>query len=472
MPAAAPASPRIWTTEGLAPALTVLAALATGAALAVAGPAMALLPATAVAVVLLAARPRVLLLLYAVAIVVFEDDELGFLPQRSAFYDGVPAPADVIFAVLTLATLAWVVQQRRALRMPEPFTRALILVGFAVAAGAVLGWMSAGDRMEIVNTLRTFAPLLTVPVLVVNLVDDERLLVGAAAGGAALAGIKGVEGIAAWATGGGRPLEGTTITFYEPATNFLLLVFVCGVVAALLLRVRMPPWVVAALPVATAAFVLSYRRNFWIAGLLALALLFLLTRLQRDRRMLLPFGALVVVAITATLAWQGPPELEGPVAQRFTSLAPNRIATNPYDRYRLDEQQNVVAELRRSPLLGLGLGVPWEVTHPLPVELEGGRLYTHTVALWYWLKLGLAGLAAYVWLMLAAVATSLRIARHSGNGVVRATALELGVGMLGMVVAETSGSFTGVSGRYSILVAFGLGWLAAAQRLLRRPDPE
>ena len=119
--------------------------------------------------------------------------------------------------------------------------------------------------------------------------------------------------------------------------------------------------------------------------------------------------------------------------------------------------------------MGIGLGVPWSLTQPLPVELEGGRLYTHTVVLWYWLKLGLAGLAAYVWLMVAAVVTALAVARRSRSDVVRAAALALAAVLIGMTVAETSGSFTGVSDRYTILVALCLGWLAAARRLTNDP---
>jgi len=162
--------------------------------------------------------------------------------------------------------------------------------------------------------------------------------------------------------------------------------------------------------------------------------------------------------------WHGPPELEGPVAQRIMSLTPERIVANPYDRYRLDEQRNVLAEIRESPMLGIGLGVPWRLTHPLPVELPGGRLYTHTVVLWFWLKLGLAGLAIYLWLVAAAVVTALGVARRSASGIVRASALALAAVAVAMAVAETTGSFFGVSDRYTVLVAVGLGWIAAARR--------
>ena len=451
------------------PALTAGAAVLTGAALALLGPVGALAPLALVAVVLAATRPRALLAAYVAAIVLLEDDELGFFPQRGAFYDGVPSPADAVFVLVALASLAWLVQQRRPIRLPQPFTAPLVLLALALAVGAILGVTSGGNSTSIANSLRAFIPLLVLPLLVVNLIDTRRHLLQAAGLAAALAAAKGIEGLFVWATGAGRPLDGTTITFYEPAANFLLLVLVLGVAAAFLLKVTLPLWVRLALPVAALALVLSYRRNFWIAAVLGLALLVICSRLQEQRRMLLPLVVVIAVAATASFAWLGPPDLQGPVAERVTSLSRSRITTNPYERYRLDEQQNVIAEIRQSPLVGIGLGVPWQVTHPLPVELEGGRLYSHTVALWYWLKLGFAGLVAYVWLVLATLLTAVAVARKSRDGVVRAAGLALAAVTIGMAVAETTGSFTGVSDRYSILVALVIGWLAAARRLVDEP---
>jgi xanthine/uracil permease len=65
------------------------------------------------------------------------------------------------------------------------------------------------------------------------------------------------------------------------------------------------------------------------------------------------------------------------------------------------------------------------------------------------------------------VVAALTVARRSRNGVVRATGLGLAVATIGMVVAETTGSFTGVSDRYTVLVALALGWVASARRIVR-----
>ena len=69
---------------------------------------------------------------------------------------------------------------------------------------------------------------------------------------------------------------------------------------------------------------------------------------------------------------------------------------NAQDRYRLDELRNVTAEIRKEPITGLGLGGQWAAIHPLGIEHENGRGYTHVVALWWWMKLGILGLIAYL----------------------------------------------------------------------------
>ncbi|HUP33405.1 MAG TPA: O-antigen ligase family protein [Gaiellaceae bacterium] len=445
-------------------AVTVALALAVGSGVALGGPVVGLVSLLGLAGILLAARPRLVLLVYAGAVVLFEDDDLGFLPQRGVLYDGVPAPVDLLLVLLVLSTGLHALARRREVVTPAPFTLPLGLLALALLGAAVLGLFSGADPVDVANSLRGFVPLFLLTLVVVNLLDEQRLVVRAVGVAAALAAVKGLEGIAAWATGQGRPLGGSTITFYEPAANFLVLLLLLGGVSALLLRVALPWWVVAALPPALFAFVFSYRRNFWIAGLLALVLVVLISRLTEGRRALLPTAVLVTVATVTAVALRGPPELETTVAQRIQSLTPTRIASDPYDRYRLDEQANVFAEIRAHPITGIGLGVPWELRHPLPVELEGGRLYTHVVALWYWLKLGLAGLVAYLWLVVAALVVAFGILRRARHDVVRAAALASFAAIAGMAVAETTGSFTGVSDRYTVHVAALLGWLAAARR--------
>ena len=92
-----------------------------------------------------------------------------------------------------------------------------------------------------------------------------------------------------------------------------------------------------------------------------------------------------------------------PIVKRAASLNPTSIEANAEDRYRLDERANVLAEIKRHPITGLGMGIPWAATaQTLSLESgEGeGREYVHFAALWFWLKLGILGLCAYIGVLL------------------------------------------------------------------------
>ena len=112
--------------------------------------------------------------------------------------------------------------------------------------------------------------------------------------------------------------------------------------------------------------------------------------------------------------------VDSPVGKRLTSLSPSKLAANPEDRYRIDERRNVVAELRDHPVAGLGMAQPWAARYPLSVEHEGGRFYVHFAVLWWWLKMGILGLVAYVGVMAAGVVLGLRIWRRATDEVIRA----------------------------------------------------
>ena len=109
--------------------------------------------------------------------------------------------------------------------------------------------------------------------------------------------------------------------------------------------------------------------------------------------------------------------------------------------------------------------MPWTARYPLAQALPGGRQYTHVLVFWYWLKLGLLGVFAYVWIMVAGVRTGLRVWRTDLDPRIQGAGLGLAAALVGLAVAETTGSFSGVEPRETVLLAVMLGWLAAAQRL-------
>lgn len=460
------------------------AALAGGAAFG----AVAWMPAAAVGWPFLAAvaavpaalwvvrRPLVAVSALGVVLLLLEGDSQAFLSGETWYGNlpGLPAQPTDLLVGLAMAAVAYdVLGRRRPPLLPGRFSFPLVLVAAATLAGAVTGWFAGGDLVFLLNSARVLVYLVVVPVLAVHVLDDDRRLRGTLAAVAVLVAVKSAVGLLGWILGEGRLVDGSLLTYYSPAPNLLLMLFVLGVLAAHMARVRVPGWTTPLAVVALLTLVLSYRRSFWIAFALGAAIVLLVATRRHGRPVVLLLGAAGALALWAALAGGGRPTGtdENPLIDRVRSLSPERIEATSSDRYRLEEQRNVIAEIRRSPVRGIGLGVPWSGRYPLSEEHEGGRHYTHTTILWWWLKLGVLGAVAYVAVLLWAVAAARSVWRRSPDPYVRVAALALGASLVGLAVAETTASFTGVDTRVTVMVGIALAWLATAERRAS-PDQE
>jgi O-antigen ligase len=461
-------------SAGAAAALAALAA-AFGALLAVAaaraGVASFLVPLALVAAVMLLLHPRATLVLVVAAVVLLEADSEGFLSFTVAAYDSLPLQ---VHEILLGAAVAGVLVDRarspRPLRTPGPFTLPLLLVGAALVAGAATGLAGGADRLDLVNGARDLIVLAILPFVAVNVIEDRRDLHAALSIAVVLVAAKVAIGAVGWVLGQGRPIEGTVLTYYEPLPNLVLLAFVLTMLAAALDRVRLRTLVWLLAPAALAVLVLSFRRNFWIALVVGAVIVLLVAAGARGRALLIPAAAALGIALFVGFTALSSSQSASPVIQRAQSLAPSRLQAQSDDRYRLDEQRNVRAELAEHPITGLGLGVPWAARHPLAEYFEGGRDYTHVTVLWWWLKLGVLGLVAYLWLVATAIHSGVALWRRAGDKRLRCVGLGAAAAVLGLAVAETTGSFTGVESRVSVFLGALFGWLAAALAL-RDDDP-
>lgn len=442
--------------------------LGTAFALTTLGPGVALVPLALLLALVLLSRPGLALGLFLAVTVLLESDAEGFLPVTAVFWDPLPklgvSVPDLLFLLLVGSVLLDFSRRKRPVRLPEPFMFPLVIVAAALCVGVVTGYLDGGSREDIVTTVRLFTYLLVLPFLVVNTIQDRRSVRWVIVGGALLAVYKGFEGTIAWLAGAGRTLGDTNITFYQPAANWVLLLFMLALAAAALLRVQIPRFLWLASPVVLAAFTLSFRRSFWIAAILGLVLVVMLAGDFRGRRRLVPSAAALGLAIWAlSILGGGATELESSaIAERARLLKPTSIQSYGGDRYRIAEQRNVLEELRRNPVTGLGVGVPWTIRSPIALK-PGGRNYVHVAVLWYWLKLGIAGLIAYVVLLGSAIFASFRLAKSEADRLIRVIGLALVGGFVGLVVVETTAAFVGANLRLTILVAAVLGWLAAVR---------
>jgi O-antigen ligase len=426
-----------------------------------------LAPLALVGAALLLRWPVATLVFVVGLVVLCEGPSFGLLTFQSHLYDkiyGDLSITDVIVALAVVSVGLHLVRNRRPLLIPSPLKFPATLLVLAMLVGFITGHEAGGSVRFVLASEDVLAFLLVLPIVVANLPLERwqvrKLLYGAVA----LAILKAFLGLVEIAGGYGQEIErGALLTYKEPTANWLVMIAILAIAATLLRRLRPPWWMLAGAPLLLASLLLSYRRSFWIAFVLALMLVLALGLSPVGRRLLLP----AVVAFGAAIWLLGSIHFQSqlPVVKRAISLQPARVEANVEDRYRIDERVNVLAEIRSHPITGLGMTIPWDATaRPLPVEHKGGREYVHFAALWFWLKLGLLGFLAYVGMVLASLRLAWQAWRRSPEPALSAFGLASLCGVVGLIVIETTATFTGVDARFTILLASQVGLLALLAR--------
>lgn len=452
-------------------AAVAVAGITTGLVLAVAvqaaGAMAAFFPAAALAAVLLLRFPVVAMSLLLGITFLIEEENPGILPPIDAIDNVVFAGLTVTDILLLLGLAGFLLRfasdrESARPRLPSPLTAPLALLGIAVLAGAVVGYYSSAGTApsELVHRAMTVAYLIAIPLLIVNVVRDRRALVALVGFVAVIAAFKAVSGLYASLGALGSPLDDDSISYLNPVPNLLMLLLVLGVAAAIVRRVELPGWVYAAAPLALFALVLSYRRSFWIAAAFTLVIVVVLASRHRGRTMIAVTAVAVALTLGATALVGSSDPSGNPLATRAKTITPSGFGSNRGDRYRIDERRNAIETLRESPLTGIGLGVPWTAHQPLAESHD--RRYVHFAILWFWLSFGLLGVAAYLAVLGAGLWAALTVWRGHTDARVRIGALACFGGLLGLLVAELTATFTGVEPRASVLIGAILGWIAAA----------
>ncbi|HTA13700.1 MAG TPA: O-antigen ligase family protein [Solirubrobacteraceae bacterium] len=429
------------------------------------------IPPLLAAVVLIATRPALAVampIVYAIVVEQSTPNVLGF--YDSQIHDPLPGHLTPIELMTLLAVLAVVLDALRRERMPlgpRHFGLPLALIAAACLVGCVVGRADGGSWKTISEQLRLVAPLLVMPWLVVNVIRDTAALRRALGWLAALIVFKAFGGILGVLTGAGEQLGGTfgntVISYYEATTNWLSLGYLLALVAAFASGIRTPRWTRWGGVIVLLSLILSYRRSFWLAAIASAPAVFVVCSGRTQRRLILPALAILAGALWISISSGLLAETQGPLAKRVQSLSPSSLQANVEDRYRLDERHNVLADLDEAPLTGLGFGVPWTQRYPLGVQYEGGQQYVHMAVLWWWMKMGLLGLIAYLALLACIVWQGIRVWRAHGDPTVRLGAIAIAGATLGLAVAEATASFTGVDPRLTPLAGALVGLLAAAR---------
>ena len=427
------------------------------------GPLALLVVLGLVAAIVVVQRPALALALAIVPTVLIEDSrEGGFLPGLAGFYDvHVISPFEALVGLAVVATILDVAHRGR-LRLPDPLTLPLLLAGVAVIIGLAVGYVNGAGLKEASFVARPFVPLILLPFVVVNVLRDRESIRWALILAAGLAGAKAALGLIEIMAGMGYGLPGDPpITYLEPTVNWLCIAVALVLIARLMQRRSTPLWLLVISLISIASLVLSYRRSFWIAAVLGL-LIVVLIGLQRRRWLsLIPGVVAVAFALWLSIGTGVIGEVHGPIAERAESLTPAKIESNEEDRYRIGERRNVIAQLEDDPITGVGFAVPWVARYPLSVDREGSRTYVHFTALSWWLKLGILGLLAYLSIMGVAIWSSYRVWREHSDPWFQAVGLAMVGAFIGLALAETTASFTGITPRLTAVFAVAVGIVLA-----------
>lgn len=471
MRAPAPASwPGVRDTalSGLLASLVLLVLVLAGLVFGVAG--LAIVVVAGAGIVLLQ-YPGAVLLGTVALVILCEGPTFGIAPQTGNLYRDLVKgimPLDGLLALASLGLALQMLRERRTVRLPPPLMSvALVFVVLATAAGIVVARAHGVGSASALLSVHGIGYLVLLPLLVVNVRVDARQARWVIGGALALAAAKGFIGLAAVALGRGEQVEGTSVlTYYEPTANWLMTVGLLGVLAAVVLRVRPPRWALVAAPLLLLALLLSYRRSFWIADAVGVLLVLLFGLASSRRQLVAP--VLVLVAGAAWLLGGVVVQSDTPLAQRVKSLSPTQVSAKPEDRYRLDERANVIAEVRRAPLSGRGVMVPWRATErALPVEVSPTHTYVHFASLYWWLHFGILGLIAYILVLGGGLVMAWEVWKRAVGPWARAFGLGSLCAIVGLGLIETTATFTGVDLRFTVLFGAQLGLLAVLVRLSR-----
>jgi O-antigen ligase len=416
---------------------------------------------------LLLGNARLAVLAFVVVGLVAEDDPTWGINLTAVYNHGTAQPS--VFEGLELlalvAVLLYLAASRLPARLPRPFGAALMLTLLALVGGILQGVGAGASQSGVLGTVEDVVPLLLTPILIVNIVRTRDELRQALAIGAALAGFKAVAGLFVYLTGlAGVQGAFGRITYFQAPANLLLMLFLLGMLVAWLSGTKTPRWCKWLVPLVFAALLLSFRRTIWLGTVAALPIILFPASGHVGRRFIVPSIGLVLIVgyiIFSTGIGGG---LQGSLVTRAESISLSKISQSQQDRYRIDERHNVWAAIERSPITGLGVGVQWPVRYPVGIQFTDQNDFSHIAVLFWWMKMGLLGLVAYLVLMITTLFTGFRIWRRHYDPQIRVFGLAA-VGLtVGLAVVELANTTLGASERGSMLFGAVLGLLAAAYK--------
>jgi putative inorganic carbon (HCO3(-)) transporter len=328
-------------------------------------------------------------------------------------------------SVLFVAAAAfWLLAQRRDPAAETSATAPLMPPLVALVAAAALGLLISRDPLESAVEWVRLGTLVAIVAVLGRILKDERMLklgllavLGSAVVPVMVATLQSVRGGGLVNTEGLDRIRGT-FAHSNPFASYLFLMITLAVAIFPHVSRR---WRIALIPYVLACgglLILTYTRGAWVALIAALIVIAIL----QDRRI---FLFLLAAAVALAI-------LVPSVGVRLSDLSQEEKATGAPGNslvWRFSHWREVLA-LQTNPLVGIGLK---------EVELRDvSQVPPHNDLVRVYVEMGLAGLAAYLWLAAALWVESWRTWKRAPTGLPRglavgALAATAGVAMLSLV---------------------------------------
>jgi len=366
-----------------------------------------------------------------------------FSPKVLAFEVGPlqTYPFEIVLGGLLLVAL---VAPRRATWGGTAGLALALFLGLLVLSGAVALIAGRAEPVQILNWGRPFA-LLTLFYVVVRLFPTRAEAMRLAAAGAVVGGLTGALALfAAIGANLGPALATATESFVTegegvgrlsrvrlPGLGLAYVLFWFAVIAFVESRgSRRIGWGLV-LAGDVVGITLSFNRNMWIGLLLGLCLILLLARRSLRRRLAVGM-AVIVAGIILTLVLPGAAgtgSAVDPLVERgSTLLDPDELQEESSLQSRGDETERALEAAVDSPLIGIGVGVPFGTFYreqrSQGTYVRTAQRFLHNQYLYLVLIAGIPGLICF----LVYVGSALRTAARRAGSDPRTAGL--GVGLL------------------------------------------
>ena len=267
--------------------------------------------------------------------------------------------------------------------------------------------------------------------------------------------------------------------WFEHETGLLLSV---GGVLGLVLLVRLPrdrDRALAALYVIlmAAAILVTGRRSailVMLVGMLVVTWLLLPKRTVLLTALGVPL--LFLSAVYLAVYWNGH---SGPLAEPARAVRSQfqpDARDESSDLYRENERENLQRTLQKSPVFGIGFGLPYTRYVDLPVlDFWPLQFYTpHQNILWLWLKMGIAGISVFAGAWVLAFSRCVRGVRAvARRAPIPVMAISLGaVLVMYLAYARVDLAFAGVRSSGPLAIALALAFMLPAEPAREEGDDE